>query len=538
MSAPHLELSITDPEQFTAEVHAILHVEELADIDFESIQQIPLEINRRRAILSFFIPNVFTPGKYDRRADLIDGSLYYLESEKKTREAYTILQLWKDRLGLKDDYHQSDLEWSSYGPVFYHPIYSVLGHPQMITNIPRLIEYVQAHYAMGEVRAPIDLSIYSNLFNHVYNSDILHEPIHPRMLEALTLLFSAYQEFPLTEPVTTTKILSDYGFKSAKFWANKINKFVMNQRLYEKSPIGITNFRFLCSTHIRVDWKKGDAPVTQNFLTGAYNKGVIQEVVANIPIQSDFKKFYEKFPEGSRCFRLTFLRPSDKYIPQCWQYYDIDKQKFIVPWRDLVQQWKLFMTHLLETPDMTVVQPNYPHDLKISYKLLQILNWVRADATIKNTRIKMRGKFSSLEEVIEIRHKIEEAMFVQPIFFTRGLQLNATLVLTVPGAEKWKYQFLRHIQPYFPASSISIEQDVITGESYLMGEYAHTFQDAQAFKSFFIPVFSDMLDLELYVRHNVLQPIYHWFNLYDPESDTWKWDPDDFEIIPFRTHFK
>lgn len=177
-----------DLREYATEIRKVFAIEEFETIDFKDFEEIPSEIERRRAVLKYFIPDVFRLGsRYDRRADLIDACIFYLEYPKyQGGRRINLLQYWTARAGFYRRFRMKDVEEDAYGNMTYHPIrYTIvdLDHPSDF--LPRLIQHLRGF--QGRKRK-LDNNDYALIFGGVYHAYVPRAVITPKMYQFLNFL--------------------------------------------------------------------------------------------------------------------------------------------------------------------------------------------------------------------------------------------------------------------------------------------------------------------------------------------------------------
>lgn len=504
-------------------------IEELEPIDFEAIELIESEIDRRRALWHYFIPDVFVPGKYDRRADLIDGAIYYLESLEGRGQFWTspILSAWIKRAGFTRKFRPKDIEYGPYGYEVYHPVWSVLGNiSNPGTFLPKLIRYIRT---FKDRKLKLDINDYSFIFFSIFNStpptpidwkilkvaQVLIEEIQKPLLDGFELSsFIKQQQFEFAKKLTLQKRVA------AQFYKSGFRVSITNER----SVFGLSRYilQFPFPYHYEVSFK--NVMLQQNFLTGGrYN---LQEITMNFPTENfDWKVLTEKIHQEFQIYRTTLFR--EKISRRNFlTYFDVPSQDWIIPWDTLVQEWKEFLDEDLDKtptePDWGVIMPDE--------EILQIIDLIEEDPLCMNSDLQVKTKIP-LEKIKAIRKVLEEEVLAYRALVFFNSDLCDSCIIDIPGVETWKYRLLAKISEIFPSWIIFME-NLRTSEKSLRAGYIHKPTHINTFIKLFQKIFQGIFDFKLhqmYWRARFRIPAHQTF---DPKTGTWNFNPADYSIHP------
>ena len=516
------DLPSVDLHAYVEKIREMFEIEEGEQIDYETIKAIPNEIDRRRTLVKYFIPNIFAPGKYDRQADLIDGCIYYLEFLAQKGFQSIILDYWVKRLKISRTFGESDLEEDTYGYTSYHPIWHILGIPQNPgIVIPRLIKYIQCF--KGRKRK-LDINDYSLIFFSIFNSAQQIE-IKPKMITFLQGLLKELEKVPLPDGIDLKKFMQNQGFKDVRSFLAELNKLGVHVfSSFEYSTLGIDTYTFLCPfpNHVRVKFRSN--PIFQNFLTGGQE--YLQEISTGIPSEMDWKRLYQKFPSPTQCFRMKSIRATHQ---PCLRYFDPNLQNWVIPWNNIVQEWHDFLFHLDRSEKF--LQPQYGK-LEPSKELLEICTLLEQDGNRRNRELYLKTKVP-IDRIEQLRLLLDlNALIVRTLLIFHSDLMDFTMIM-IDGTENWKYQILMKLGEIAPNYNIYIMEDLLKPQHYLVANYLHTPKNALIFLKAFTKVFHGLFDYKIYKRFFRMRIYHSWFqDLFDPETNRWVWNPDDYEIIP------
>jgi len=512
------ELSQENLQDYATKIRENFNIEEDKEIDYDVIGLIPNEIDRRRALFQYFIPDIFAPGKYDRRADVIDGCIYYLEFLERRGNQSIVLNLWTKRLKISKTYNEEDLEIDTYGYSQYHPVWQILGNPNNPgLFIPRLVQYI---FAFKGCKRKLDINDYSLIFFDIFHSVPLTK-IRPKMLKFLHLLNNDLEKIPLKNEINLKDYMKLHGFGDIRAFLAEFNKLGgCIHSIYDKSYIGLNMYLFQCPYpyHVNVKFRRGI--FNQQFLTGG--KDYIQELYTSIPSIFQWELLYRKFPPQTRCFQSTLLKtPHQSFL----DHFDLDRQKWMIPWESTIKKWKKYFLALKKTD--RPVESGYKN-LNPTLNLLKICNLLEQNANYKNKYLHRKTKIP-LEEIEKIRIKLDLNVLAARVLVLYHSNLVDYTIITLPGREEWKYQLIKKLSEAVPYYIVFLLEDKINGKFYLRANYLTVPENGLDFMRAFIQAFHGEIDYEIHkcLLRATLQR--SWFLDYF-DSKKWVWDSDDYEI--------
>lgn len=496
-------------EEYAQLVREKFAIEELEEIAFAAITALPTEIERRRALLRYFIPDIFQPGRYDRRADLIDACIYYLDE----RNRKTVLRLWARRAGFNwRDIFARDIEHCPYGYVEYHPIYHTIGKPP--TPSPYLPQLVRHLRVFRNRRLRLDINDYTTIYFSVFKSDspiplfkgILLQVLH-RIDHALTA--------PNWEGLNLRQFMTDQGFKENSHILSLLRQNTRLLPLLERSVFGLGHLilQFPFPYHYRVYYKQ--SVMTQHFLTGGNEH--IQEITFSFPIEADWHELVRSLHPETRVIRQTFLRhPHTPHL----ELFDEASQRWQVPWEHVIANCRdCVLENAANTAPLEVGFNAFiptPMELRLAATLEQ-------DALFTNAELAAQLKLP-LEEVQRIRQFVEEELVVQRELIVKYGDFTDLCFLDLSGIDVGKFNILTKIGAAFPSFSLMQLEDLKTGEKWLRGVYIHEPHQIRRLLAVLEEVFGDTLAYNAYTsiqKSRLLRTFYNYYR-FDSASGSWQ----------------
>jgi len=504
-----LDLEPQPLERYAQQVRDTFQVEELEEIAFRDLERLPTEIERRRALLRCFIPDIFQPGRYDRRADLIDACIYYLED----RNRKTVLRLWAQRAKFNwRDLFARDIEQGPYGYEEYHPTYFTIGSTTAPSpSLPRLIQYLRC---FKDRKLKLDINDYSTIYFSVFTPD------PPSTLTPLLLQFLHCVEEALTVPgwegLNLKKFMVERGFKENTHLLAQLNRsWVRLFTLLERSVFGLGHLllQFPFPYHYRVNYKM--RAITQNFLMGGDE--YLQEITFSFPIDADWHALVRPLHPETRVFRQTFLRRP--YTPTL-HLFDEVRQSWQVPWERVTADWRACLEenlHNISPLDMGYDSfiPN-PAELRIAAIMEENLFYTNAEIAARTDL--------PIEEVQRIRRFLEEEMVAQRTLYVKLGSFTDFCFIDLLGIDTGKFNILTRVGAVFPSFSLMQLENLKTGEKLLRGLFLHTPQQILRFLTVFDEIFTGSLEYKIYTavkKMRLTLPFPDYFK-FDPATGAWQ----------------
>jgi len=512
-------LAAVDLSTYAERIRSEFHIEEIEPIDFEKLETITPEIERRRALLRYFIPDIFMPGKYNRREDIIDGCIYYLDFMTGKGNQLPIYESWIKRAQCGRKFRFKDVEEGPYGFETYHPIWNVIGNPNNPTLIiPNLVKYI---HCFKDRKLKLDINDYSLIFFSIFNST------PPSPVDAKLLKFTHYlqQELgkPLLEGLELKTLVEQMGFKDAKTFLAKFNKSGFKvANLFERSAFGLSHFilQFQYPNHYMIRFK--GVNLTQNFLMGG--RDYTQEIYLNLPSDAAWKFLVDRLPPNTQIYLGTKYRTP---LHSPLTYFNLLTQDWDIPWDQVTKEWN----NLLKEPqDSTPVEPDYDFIMP-DESLLRVVTLLEENPLILNSEINARTKIP-LEKVKALRKTLEEGALVSRAVFYYHLDMSEYVFLDVPGNEAWKYKILAKLGEIFPSFWILQMENLMTSKKSLRAGYLHKPIHINAFIKYFRATFNNAFPYKLHL--NFLRISFHtpYQESFDSKAGTWNYNPKDYEIRP------
>ncbi len=523
----------TDLTAYAQTICTALGIDELEPIDFAQCERLTDDIERRRALFRYFIPEVFTPGKFDRRADLIDACIYYLEALEGKGQFWgsPVIDAWTQRAHFTRSYRFEDVELGPYGYEFYHPLWSNLGttaNPGLV--IPALVKYIRM---FKDRKLKLGINEYSLIFFSIYNATP-PAPIDDRMMRVAEIVQEVIQQ-PLLNGFELWSIIQPRypcAQSSAKKHAAQFTQLGFRVIIsFERSVFGlaryILQFRFPHHYEINIH----GVPPTQNFLTGG--REYLQEVGVNLPLEElDWRRVIAQVHPESQLYRMTMCR---RQIPNAspLTYFNVKTQDWTIPWDSCVRECEA----RLEAPrDSTPYDPDWGF-LMPDEDLVKLSALLEGDPLILNSDLQTRMRQQMrlelpLERVKELRATLEQEAAVERILWIPYFNTCLYCIIDVPGVEKWKYRILTQLSRFIPFSYLNILENVRTGVKSLRAGYAHRPSHIKTFARLFHKTFRGKFDFSLrfmFHRPNLPIPFYERFDL---ATGNWRNDLPDYSIRP------
>ncbi|NVM30023.1 MAG: hypothetical protein HWN65_14365 [Candidatus Helarchaeota archaeon] len=540
-----IELPRVDLRAYADQIRDAFGIEEDEEIDFAAIEEVTPEIDRRRALFKYFIPDVYEEGQYDRRMDLIDGCIYYLEKRDGSRSS-AVLLAWGVRAGVSPtDFDPADFEMSPYGYNAYHPIFSLLGfgfdYPGLV--IPYWPKHVK--WFKGKKRK-LDINAHKIFLHGTYHPP----PVTERMRALLRVLSEKVQTRPMTDGFRIGKFWEETtDYKKARMEAEYKQLGARVAALWNKSALGLESILFEVPFPHHFTVKSEKASINHWICPGG--KIIMQRIETLIPKKADWEGLYDAFLRHSsrvRCYRRIHLFMSDQFF---LENFDLTLQDWIQDWGKIARQWRDYRDAI--APSGTTLDRAFlrgrvvPTDLKGRLKnLLRVCNILEGDGNMLNREIrgtfrralqwlrKKTGKkelIPSMEEIAELRTILDDYAVAGRNVVTMYVGTTGFTAIQVLGTEAWKFELLKVIGEACAGYGIAFLEDVDTDEPYLEANYIHTPFNMNEFIGHFAEVFDGVLDYKLRRWFILAPPIRRGdANLYDAESGTWTWEPEFYQI--------
>ncbi len=520
---PKSELLKVNLWEYAQKIRKIFDIEDVNDekIDYTALERVQDEIERRRALFQYFVPDVFAPGRYDRRADVIDGGIYLLECLEKTGNQSMVQDLWAQRAGIKRYFRTDDLEEEMHGFMFYHPILNIIGMGQHLDLlIPSLIRHIRSF--KGRKRK-LDLNDYALIFLSSFSS---MKPIEitPKIRKFLQQLNREIEKRPMVDAFNLKRCMVNWKYKNANVLHAQIKQVGFSiKNIFEKRVIGLETYFFRCPYpyHVRARFHKG--MIAQNFMTAG--KKFLQEIWTLIPAKEDWELLYRKFPPQTRGYRIILI-PIPHQDPL--KYFNPNLQDWIIPWNRIIEHWQRSKNEIEQIKNpIKVIEP----ELKPREDLIRIYQFLEDNGNIKNSTIRRHTKIP-IETIKQIRRDLEMKSLVARMIILFYHYVNDTTIITIPGDETWKYRLLCAIGDASIHYTIGLVEDVVNLEKFLMGHFLFTPQQGIIFHKTVDKIFRGFLDyyfMKQMLQTRLMPP---WADLFDKETQDWKWNPQDYTVIP------
>jgi hypothetical protein len=520
------ELPTVDLREYVEKVRNTFQVEPYASIDYQTIERLPTEMERREATLSYFIPDIFEIGKYDRRMDIIDGCIYCLETLEESKYAILVRNLWARRAGIdvRVIFNPADIEEDSYGYTFYHPLLAVVSDPTRpkvwVDVLINLVQYLQCFRGR---RRKLTLDDYSLIYFSMYHST--PKRLSKKLYKFLQILEGKIHESPLRDGIDIKYLMETANLGPKRLLTEFREAGVRFVSVFERASFDLENFIFQCPFphHVRVfspKWRQG-----QSFLTGGQD--IIQEINTNIPYGFNWSRLYQKFPPETRCFRVTHL-PLPQEAHSFLNFLDptAGRWQWNHPWDRVMEEWSAFIR--TEDRAEAPVQVNYGV-IEPTLDLMKVCAMLEEDGNLRNAAIERSTRVPQ-KKVIELRVLLDTKALAWRALMANVPELMDTTVLTVDGREIWKYHLLVMLGKICPLPYINLLQNMNTKEYLLQGTYWHIPEAAVPFCQTFIKVFHGHFHYTLHKRLIRGRPRIPWYEgIFDPACG-WVWDPEDYIV--------
>ncbi len=528
MNLPELDLPIVDLREYAQKIRNYFNITDVPDeeIDYDSMEHIPKEIDRRRRLFQYFIPDVFEPGQYDRRADLIDGCIYFLEVAEKTGNQSIVYNLWTKRTKIRQQFKTEDVEQDTYGYMFYHPILSVIGMGHYLDYLlPTLVKRIRIFQGWKQ---KLDLNTYSIIFLNSFNS-IKPTELTAKLRIYLCKLNKVLKRIPMLDAINLKRCMKEWGFKNVNVLYAQLNKIgLIIHNYFEKRIFGLESFVFCCPypNHVRVRVRKG--AIKQAFATGG--KRYIQMIWTFIPVKENWKLLYRKFPPQTQCYRVIKL-PSIHQDPL--KYFNSETQEWVFPWDSFVKEWRESLDKIMHiTKPVTLPKPT----VKPTKELIQICEVLESNANLKNSMLHRHTKIP-LDRITQIRSELDQKALVVRTFIFYFHNISDATSIFIPGIERWKYELLSKLGEASVHYLIHVFEHMKDHKKYLSGFYLHTPQQGLMFHKAVNRAFRGILNYHFEKQLFQASFSQSWTDLFDPETQHWKWSPNNYKILPLKTLF-
>jgi hypothetical protein len=503
------------------------------------------EMERRRILLSYFIPDVFETAppdptgqvrQYDRRFDLIDGCIYYLEVEQHSGRSAVVLTLWRERAKVKDpnDAKVGEFEQSVFGHLLYHPILMVIDRPQTNAHkitVPALVNYARVFRGYKQ-----KISIFDQCFFFTTLGEKL--PITPDMLGLLRAIQQEIQPPFFGMDLKTFMAERGYSAAAIKKYNTIYWKMVLGAgAVYNRGSFGLNKWVFYCPYPDFVQISALNVYLGQQF----YHEGrrVLQQIWTHIPVSENWEDLLAKFRRvapKTLAYRVTDLQLPKIADPKAqvkrsihapFQYFDLELQSWRYDWADLEEQWIRFLeTGAYDSTPLTISYPS----LTPTRNLLKICRELESSSLKPTKEIAQAARVLDIAEAEQHRRDLEQIVAFRSQYIFAFLVLNQLIHITIPGCEHWKFSLLAEIGKYLPSMHIMRYENLEAGSSSIVAIYALSPPD---YHPFFRSV-TNVLDGR--VKYALGQyPIWktrqtHWYELYDESTESWRWNVDDYFI--------
>ena len=537
---PKWELSSTDLHEYSSKIRKLFHIEEREAIDYEGITKLPDEIDRRRAIFKYFIPDVFSPGKYDRRMDLIDSCIYYIEKDSHTGNDSLVMSYWAKRAKVKNptQYNPDDLEEGAHGLTTYHPIFHNLGEPQKVGSfLPKFVKFVQGFDGR---KRKIDLQDQNLIFTDLFKSISIMN-FNETFLQFFRILEWKLLELnPFANWLNLKDLMKEYGFKDIGRLHSLVNRALKLLPRFERGVFGLHNYTFYCPYphHVRITFR-GSLSL-QGLLVGGTRKiQVVNIVIPDSVSKRDILKLTKGFPPQTEWFRLQHLRTP---IYSKMSYYDLTRQDWIVPWDRVFEEWKAYYQNVER--DENPAKPDYD-SITPTGPLLKIAHDIEYFPNIKNrslrSSLKREGMDVPLDEISRIRLELDQKALICRMPYLLHNKLAGSIVIRFYGSERWKLKLLSKILQSLPFHMINYIRNPISKTEAFEGQGLHTPLQGLGFirtiSRFYEEVLQDDIDIEIRNQFVMLFPRRSWYlDYYDPKTGNLSWDLADYHITPIAIH--
>jgi len=524
------DLQLEELRTYSQKIRETFGIEEFGEIDYEALEAIPSEIERCRALLKYFIPDIFAPGKYDRRADIIDGCIYYLEWCKKRGQPKEITHLWAERAGFnRKKFRRDDVELDSYGYNQYHPFWHVLGDPNDPSRfLPRLVRYLQRFRGR---RRKLDINDYSLIFFNIFHAVTGRTTkITQKMLNFINAIQDVVEQVPQGDALDLRGLMEAKGFVNAWTLLARLRRR-MGFRilpLYERSVFDLSRLMILCPYPYHVQILRGGHLINQNFLV--LGREFIQQIYTNIPINADWRSFSRKFPPKARFFRCSLIR---SYHQSLLRYYDLTQQDWVIPWDSIQNEWVRFRESL--QLDETELPVNYDY-IEPTLETLTVCRLLEQESNIGNKKIHQWTKIP-IEQIKEIRLELDKKALVCRTMWLLHSNLSEQTHIIIEGNEAWKYRILEKFAEIFPLHYHYRLEDLRAGTKSFLGIYFHSPRSGIPFLKLLFKIFKGLLHFNVYKAKHQASLVVDWVKEYfDPEKKRWVWNADAFDIRPLPRH--
>jgi hypothetical protein len=516
-------LAPVDLTAYAQQIRKVFQIEALTPIEFEAIEPLTPEIERRRTLLRHFIPDIFTPGKYDRRADIIDGCIYYLEFLAGEGNQALVLTLWSKRAQFvygRKRFRAQDIEEGPYGYETYHPLWNVIGNPSNPIIIPKLVQYI---YCFKDRKMKLDINDYSLIFFNLFNT-MPYLNVNSKMRNVVQLLQEEISR-PLLDGIELKTFLEQKGFggTAAKLtgWFSKGGFKLTN--VYERSTFELSRFLldFPFPHHYKISYK--GVTLTQNFLTGG--RDYFQEVTLNLPTDVDWKALMQKVHPETQIYRATLYR--NPHPPFFFKFFDVYSQDWITPWDEAVQEWNALLE---EKRDQSPLEPDYGLIIP-NEEILKLTAVLEETPLILNSELNIQTKIP-LEKVKSLRKILEEEVLAYRTIVFLHPKLFSLLTIDLPGIETWKYRILTKIGELFPGYYIFHMENLKTSEESLRSIVIHTPEQTNTFIRRFQETFQGVFKYKIHQMFHKWRFFQPFKESFDPKTGTWKFNPKDYIFTP------
>ncbi|MHA1325618.1 MAG: hypothetical protein ACTSRL_22735 [Candidatus Helarchaeota archaeon] len=502
------------------DLHDVVNDEE---IDYLRIEQIPIEMNRRREIALYFIPEVFGQSRY--RMDLVDGMIYYLEVKAKTGYHPLILQYWSARAGVKIAYDLKDVERGGYGYSSYHPIWSILGWSKGAELVPTLVKLANTYRDKKRRLSVHDYSLY--LSKSMSSSTPLK--ITPDLVKVYECLHKAINQRPLADALRVRQLLSEeFGVRKAATLLTKFNKLTPRfQPTYERSAIGLPTYYFQIPYPHFIYFRSNQGQEIQTFLHGG--RIHLQEIALPIPFENGWQHLMNKLPPEAQCFRATALRCPNAPI---LAYFDSNRQQWNFPWEQVRQQIQTLLE--MEPEKTTPIHPSFP-SLRPTKELVQLMNLLELDFQVPNSRLARRiwkRDPKGREKVQKMRIRLDTAALVYFRIYLGGLGFNDWTYIELPGNAQWQFTLLSHLLYHFGLGGLFLMENLVTTQQFFRLLLLLPPEVAIRFIKWFVSLVSPYdLEYRIYKTPLIYRFKANWYEVfYDPANESWQWDVNDYEV--------
>jgi len=530
------------PEVFTIKLPEtfgmkdLTKIREFYDKAIGNIRQVDLEepanlreMVRRRGLLLHFIPDVFEPGRYNRRMDIIDGCIYFLERQEKEGQPSIVMKYWRKRAGVSLGGKETDYEESTFGHLLYHPTIFILGRTRSTYSflIPKIVEWVRIF--KGRKRK---ISLYDYYYWFFTTMGYAQDPtfaLDDFLLQIIRRIQIEIEKVPFFGLDLNSFIETEFHLTStqSRRYLTKFRKALLGVfPVYNRGAFGLPSYVFICPYPHYIKVFHRGAHMVQNL--SVMGDVAFQQIWTVIPEKFSWNHLYAKFPQTTECYLVEWL-PIKRQ--GAFEYFDINRQGWKYDWPKIKNEWKQYFEKLPR--DSLPIMLNYPK-IRPTFDLLRTCYILEGNALLTNTELVKHLKTIPLNKIKEYRSYLERTLA------TRVTGMNAFLdqliEIHLEGHETWKYHLILKVSEIAPSAVLRKYTPLQKGKPRLVAVYALHPRDCIPFIRAFTEVFEGILDYSMGQYCNWARKRTTWYDLIDPETGQWQWDPSQFKITPINIH--